>query len=83
MVIAQPDPLQAMRYDNADEGASRKSRSVEDQLGQLAARATASLDGIELIHRDGGKHLQQALCEANRYSKFLTGTRRMWLPLWR
>lgn len=84
VMLRQPDPLQAINYYKTDDSpTARKSRSLRQSLDQLTARALASLDGLEILHKDGGKYLQQALCEANKFSRTMSGKSKIWLPLWR
>ena len=57
-------------------------RSVQS-VNMMAQRVLTSMEMFLHMQHDDGECLRQTLCDNNRFSRTLTGTDRIWLPVWR
>lgn len=54
-----------------------------DVLNAMSSRVLSSIEAFAILNEDDGQCLRRTLCEANKYSRSLTGIQRIWIPFWR
>lgn len=62
---------------------SSNEETVNSVLNEMSRQVLMSIEALSIADRDGGECLRRVLCESNKYSRTLSGSQKIWLPLWR